>query len=187
MLSPGAAGAVCARGGAGALCRRSAGRGARCSAGPGRAAVSGVPAGPGPVSGETSPGKAPRRAASKGWGRGGRLPRGGSRWLAKALAPLLSRSPGVPGMRGMERGSPPRGAGKCPWTCPLPGAAAGPARGGRRPLRCHPAGPGAGGSAGRASLRFACAERLPGARLAGRRCEGPALAPGGPPASGRVS
>lgn len=129
---------------------------------------------------ETSPGKAPRRAASEVWGRGGRLPRGQSRWLARTLAPLLARSMGVPGMRGLERGSPPWGAGKCLRSCPLPGP------------RPHPPGAlggsvGAGGSAGWASLRFACAELLCAARLAGRSSQVLRLASGCPSAKRRVS
>lgn len=139
--------------------------GPRC---PVLAAVSGVPAGPGPVGRETSAGKVPRRAASEGWGSGGRLPRGQGRWLARALAPLLARSLGVPGMRGLEPGSPPLGAGKCLRSCPLPAAA----RGARR-LR---------GSPGRASPRFACAELLCTARLARRSSQG--HTPRLPPPSG---
>lgn len=67
------------------------------------------------------PREAFEESSFRGVGERGRLRRGGSRWLAKAPAPLLSRSPGVSGMRGLKGGSPPRYAGKCPRTCPLSG------------------------------------------------------------------
>lgn len=175
-LRPGLGGGHSASAGA----RRAAVPGARRGPGGRRCQVS--PPGPAPSVGRRAPGRLRGGQLQRAGGEGAGCREGGAagsqrRW--RRCSRGLQASRGCAGWSGALRpGARVSARGPAPSPAPRPGppeAVGGPFGATRT------------GRAGRASLRFACAERLSGARLAGRSCEGPALASGGPSASGRVS